>query len=499
MPSDAPDRLISASEVERWCYCPLSWKLERMGAKEDTEVLDRGSAKHEQIGMKVGSVKIAQNKAREDTIITWTFLIFSVVLLLMGISLVVVTWVGSLYIDIWRIGVIFFSILLIGVSVVYYFSRRQEDGKGPFDSLKGVFGSMGSNRLKRSNTPLLFYLYGILLMVNGVILLRPFGMEHHIISAVLAGSLLLLYLILLISFTNYFMSRRSDPDRSGSKIGGPMVLMLLISLSVLFIFISDEIDSRGDLGWAFLFISLLWFIGAIGYDLVNQFRRGFRKKRSTSKEELTITVLALLASVFTASTFLAKGDNLQEYYLASVVMAAAWLIGAVFFFWRGIYQRRTAENGLEELSLPTEARIVSYDDPKLRKENRPLTSIRHFLVGTPDLLLDEEGYKIPVEVKTGRIPPRSHFSHVMQLSAYMILTDVNFDQTTPYGYIDYSPGDSEGKRFKVEWDLMTKALVLSKVSEIREAERTEEVHRNHERAGKCRNCSRSQGCPEKLV
>jgi len=81
----------------------------------------------------------------------------------------------------------------------------------------------------------------------------------------------------------------------------------------------------------------------------------------------------------------------------------------------------------------------------------------------------------------------------------MLLTDVNYQQETPYGYVDYAPNRNDRKRFKVEWDLMTRALVLSKVSEIRDADRTDVAHRNHDREGKCRNCSRRQGCPEKLV
>ena len=86
------------------------------------------------------------------------------------------------------------------------------------------------------------------------------------------------------------------------------------------------------------------------------------------------------------------------------------------------------------------------------------------------MIIEENGFKIPVEIKTGRIPVKPHFSHVMQLSAYMILMDVNCKQDTPFGYIEYAPSEKQRKRFKVDWDIMTKALVLSKVSEIREAE-----------------------------
>jgi len=499
MPREVQDRLISASEVERWCYCPMSWKLEREGAPEDKAHLDRGESSHRSIGNEVSTIRSAQAKSREDRLLTWTFLIFSVLLLLMGISLIAVAKVGSLDIDIWKIGVIFLSILMIGVSLVYYFSISGDPESPPGGVVFKLARGLDSKTWKRSNTPLLFYFYGMLLMMNGIILMRPFGMESEAITGILAGSLIILYIFLLVSFTFYFRSYRSNEGKRELRIGGPLILMLLISLSVLFIFISDRIDTRGDMGWVFLFISLLWFIGAIGFDLVGSLRSGTRRDKGTDQQELPIATLALLASVFTASTFLAKGNNLDEYYWASVVIAGAWLIGAVFFFWRGMHQKRVAENGMSDLSLPTEAKVVVHDDLELRKGSKPLTSSKHFLIGTPDIILEENGLKIPAEVKTGRIPPKPHFSHVMQLSAYILLTDVNYKQETPYGYIDYAPGKIERKRFKIEWDLMTKALVLSKVSEIREADRTEVAHRDHDREGKCRNCSRRQGCPEKLV
>jgi CRISPR-associated exonuclease Cas4 len=495
----AQDRLISASEIERWCYCPLSWKLERSGDQRHREDLSLGEERHKDIGRQANGVKTAQTKAKQDRRITWAFLAFSVVLLLMGISLVVLTQVGSIDIGIWRIGVVILSVIMIGASIAYYFGSRSGKEGEPEESIRRFLGDMDRKELPRASNPALMYLYGIILMVNGIVLMRPFKMSDDLVGSVLAVSLLLLYIIMLLSVTLYFRSHRKEIRKGDVKIGLPLTIMLLISLSVLFIFISDEIDPRGDFGWVFLLLSLVWFIGAIGYDLYTRLKTGRPKSGRQEKGDLRIAALALLASVFTASTFLAKGDNLDEYYFASVVIAGAWLIGALFFFWRGAHQRKVAENGIEELSLPKGAEMVTVDDIGNRKGTKPLTSKRHYLVGAPDLVIEENGKKVPVEMKTGRIPVKPHFSHVMQLAAYLVLMDVNYDQETPYGYLEYSPSKKERKRFKVDWDLMTKALVLSKVSEIRESERTGVVHRNHHREGKCRGCSRRQGCPERLV
>jgi CRISPR-associated exonuclease Cas4 len=499
MSEDFQDRLISASEVERWCYCPLSWKLERKGSHEDSPILEKGIAQHEKLGKEANGIIQAQIKVRQNTITTWAFLAFSIVLLLMGISLVVVTQVGSLDVKIWRIGVIVLSIILISISIAYYFRYRDPRSSQTKGALRKIAQDFDSRDMKRSNTPILFYMYGILLMVNGVVLLRPFGIDYENVRTFLAFSLIVMYLFMLVSVTLYFRSRRSKLRGKNLNLGAPLVIMLLISLSVLFIFISDQIDPRGDFGWVFLIISLIWFIGAIGHDLSKMIRSGRKRTEQDEIRDLPIASMALLASVFTASTFLAKEENLDFYSRASAIIAVMWLIGAVFFFWRGSHHLRVVEKGKEELSLPKGSVMISVDDIENKKGTKPLTSKKHFLIGAPDMIIDEGDNKIPVEVKTGRVPMKPHFSHIMQLSAYLVLMDVNYHQDTPYGYLEYVPSKSEKKRFKIEWDLITKALVLSKVSEIREAERTDVAHRNHNREGKCKGCSRRHGCPERLA
>ncbi|MFW3146065.1 MAG: PD-(D/E)XK nuclease family protein [Thermoplasmatota archaeon] len=493
------ERMVSASEVERWSYCPLSWKLEREETGAITPELEMGEKRHKKIGEEARSVIGLQESAKQNRNITWTYLIFSIVLLLMGISLVALTRVGSLSIEIWRAGVIVLSVSLIIISLAIYFIRigaikEKENG------LKNLFPDMDSRRINKTSTPVLFYLYGLVLLVNGILLLRPFGMDPGAISTFMAVSLIIVYVILLVSFTLYFRSHREKVREGEMKLGIPLVLCLIISLSVLFIFISEKVDKDGVMGWIFLLMALLWFIFALAYDWYYKVRSSSRKKEGERDEGsgLPIASLALLASVFTASAFLAQGDNLEDYYFLSVIMAGLWLIGAVFFFWRASTHRRTAELGRRKLNLPRDSRILQVDD--LGKNGRkPLVSKKHFLIGLPDMVIEEKDLMIPVEVKTGKIPPKPHFSHIMQIGAYLILMDQKFKQQTPYGYIEYSPDRTHRKRFQIEWDMVTKALVLSKVSEIRDAERTGEAHRNHNREGKCRYCSRRNNCPERLV
>ena len=53
--------------------------------------------------------------------------------------------------------------------------------------------------------------------------------------------------------------------------------------------------------------------------------------------------------------------------------------------------------------------------------------------------------------------------------------------------------------FEIEFDEGLEELVLLKVEEMRRIMRHGGAHRNHNREGKCRNCSRRHLCPESLV
>jgi CRISPR-associated exonuclease Cas4 len=61
------------------------------------------------------------------------------------------------------------------------------------------------------------------------------------------------------------------------------------------------------------------------------------------------------------------------------------------------------------------------------------------------------------------------------------------------GLLRYSERDD-----RIEWSNELKMMVTFKLEEMREKIKTGEVHRNHNRPGKCRGCSRRSGCPERL-
>lgn len=117
------------------------------------------------------------------------------------------------------------------------------------------------------------------------------------------------------------------------------------------------------------------------------------------------------------------------------------------------------------------------------------------LSGKPDQIVVIDGEFIPLEQKTGKIPHTPFPSHKMQLYAYLRLIEANTPNSPPYGVLRY--GESE--LHQIAWDDMAKQDLQDSVSEIQRLMREGGAARNHERPGKCQNCSRRRQCPDSLV
>jgi len=495
MKDRGPDRLISASEVERWSYCPLSWYLDRYGTVGTSQDLYRGAELHERFSDTAGDVITAQKKESEARRSIIAFLIFSGVLLVMGVALVVVIGIGLLTTDLWSIILVGVSIVLVIGAITIHFWRRLS--RKEYKRLR--YRSRRIGDADSDYGPFIFYLLGAVMLTNGLVILRPLGLPVRALMDILSLSLFIIYFLLLFMVILYIIRPERLGSRGSTSLISSMIVVLIISIAALLHYLSDTIDPEGYLGFVLLVVSLLWFMGAVAYDLVaGKVTRSIRGVLRTEPSDLPIVSLALLGVVVSSSTFLVNERNLEDYFYLSIVFSLVWLLGALIFILRANRWRKEASRGKRVLSLPSGSDIRSRDVKDRKGDTGPMRSRRHYLVGTPDLMIEEDQLLIPVEYKSGAPPPKPHFSHTMQLGAYLILTDEVHGQTTPYGYIEYG-GGAKKKRFKVEWDMMTKAMVLAKVSEIRNAEIKGEAHRNHSRPGKCRHCSRRSICPERLV
>jgi CRISPR-associated exonuclease Cas4 len=105
-----------------------------------------------------------------------------------------------------------------------------------------------------------------------------------------------------------------------------------------------------------------------------------------------------------------------------------------------------------------------------------------------------DGEFIPVEQKTGRVPKYPHRSHKMQVLAYLHLVEISTKRPTPYGVLRYGNEDLH----QISWDDSNKEMLFDAIAEVQRLMVQNNAKRNHNRPGKCKNCSRNYACPDSL-
>ena len=208
-----------------------------------------------------------------------------------------------------------------------------------------------------------------------------------------------------------------------------------------------------------------------------------------------VEVRLLLASIAVALHGLAIywAQNRTVLTFALIVITLAWLLFCAWQLHRVLAKGREALDAKEDAGL-SKTEILAYSDDSgqsaaLLVDNE--TGIR----GRPDQIVKIDNQFIPVEQKTGKIPTKPHDSHRMQLLAYIHLVSKTTQTEPEYGILRYG-GNS---LFTVAWDDTAKVDLLESVQEIQRLMVEGGAKRNHERKGKCRNCSRRAKCPQSLV
>ncbi len=85
-----PKQIISASEMERYGYCPLSWHLDLKGVDAEGEEVNTGVEKHKEMGNSLKNLLVEEEKSRETstTLMTVVAMIMSLVTLALIILLI---------------------------------------------------------------------------------------------------------------------------------------------------------------------------------------------------------------------------------------------------------------------------------------------------------------------------------------------------------------------------------------------------------------------------
>jgi CRISPR-associated exonuclease Cas4 len=200
------------------------------------------------------------------------------------------------------------------------------------------------------------------------------------------------------------------------------------------------------------------------------------------------TGLALFGFIL---TFL--GLELWRISLIPIAISLVWLLMALVFFRVSIHYFLLVKSRREKVGVQADA-VVYVGEGTTVDEDPALFSHRLGLVGAPDSIVEREGHFIPIEIKTGRVPKGPLFSHILQLAAYSALVEDKYGKAPPYGLLKYGPQ----VEYEIEYNDDQRRLLEDKLAEMRRAMKTGDVHRNHHRPGKCANCSRREGCPERL-
>ena len=219
------------------------------------------------------------------------------------------------------------------------------------------------------------------------------------------------------------------------------------------------------------------------------------KSRETSTT-LT-TIIGLIMGVVTVALiilWISSNDSVTPNLGAILlIIGIGWMLVASFFLYKLLVTTEKIDKLRDDYNLGEEA-IEAPDG--LTRETPILKSRKYKLAGRPDYLIKENDLRFPVEVKTGRRPKAPFFSHVLQIGAYCLLSEETFGTIPKYGQIRYG---FENEPHNVEWEPKLKTLVVEKIEEMNDIlDGRTKAHRNHKRVGKCNNCSRRKGCPERL-
>jgi CRISPR/Cas system-associated exonuclease Cas4 (RecB family) len=363
---------ISASDIERHAYCPMSWSLARQGNSGQGEAIIDGKEKHAKIHKKVTEFQEKQIQFKRHLLIwTWWFSVI-IALVIDSIAFIVIDDIIVSPIDLARYLALWSVILLFATILAIYL---------PWRSWFGL-----SETLRQERTRLI--------------------KQNEIMQSEW-----------------------------------------------------ETIDFQGG-----------WF--------------------EAGKIEISLLFSVILLGLH--SIALVAADNRTQAGFILFTLAMFWTLAASWQLQRTLLTENAAELARKDVGLNENTEVVYSDD---EKSAGLLIDDEIGLRGRPDQIVVVDGEFIPVEQKTGRIPKRPHLSHKMQLLAYLHLVEVNTKRSTPYGILRYGNEDIH----QIYWDDETKEELFSAIQEIQRLMVEGGAKRNHERKGKCQNCSRKYACSESLA
>ena len=208
-----------------------------------------------------------------------------------------------------------------------------------------------------------------------------------------------------------------------------------------------------------------------------------------------IEVWLLIGSIAVALHGLAIywAENRTVITFSLIVITLAWLLISAWQLHRVLTREKDAEKAREKTGLSKNG-VLAYSDDSGQQASLLIdqeTGIR----GRPDQIVKIDNQFIPVEQKTGKVPNNPHESHRMQLLAYLYLVEKTTSIKPDYGILQYA----ENSLYTIAWNSEAETDLVKSVKEVQRLMVEGGATRNHQRVGKCRNCSRRKSCPQSLV
>jgi CRISPR-associated exonuclease Cas4 len=168
------------------------------------------------------------------------------------------------------------------------------------------------------------------------------------------------------------------------------------------------------------------------------------------------------------------------------------VILAVLFILAALVLLLVSGRAQKQAGLPV-GRIVYVDTGGWARVEKPLYDSLNNLVGKPDYLVEQDGFLIPVEVKSSYAPSTPREGHLYQLAAYCLLVERTSGKRPPYGILRY-----RNRTFEIDFTPELENAFTRLLNEMRMQERLGEAERSHEDAARCARCGYRSICDERL-
>jgi CRISPR-associated exonuclease Cas4 len=174
------------------------------------------------------------------------------------------------------------------------------------------------------------------------------------------------------------------------------------------------------------------------------------------------------------------------------VIFFATLTLALLVLWLGRQSRAATR-------LPA-GRLIYADTTRWRSVPAPLFSPTYRLTGRPDYLVQYWEEVIPVEVKSGTAPPGGpYLSHLLQLAAYCLLVEEEYDVRPSHGLILYTGNHDQEQIYEIPYTPALKEKLLDTLDQMRLDLKEGQAPRSHEEPARCQACAFHSACDQALV